>query len=476
MNPVEEILSDKNKFKSEKWINQIYPDFHSFIFLKYSIDIPWKEKLFLYINKMDTPPICCCGSKLKFRSISLGYRKYCSVKCLSNDELIKAKRTKTNIDKYGFENPMQNTLVKSKLSSVVFEKYGVDNISKLEITKKKIKDFNLERYGVEHNSQREDIKFKLKSYMIKNSSDLNNIKKQSIIDDIKRKINKFDIKFVEYITTSNYKLVCNIGHEFDIHKNMLNDRIRNKNIICTVCNSIDGSSDSERQLADFIISKYKGTIIRNDRMLIGSEVDIYLPDINLAFEFNGVYWHSDAYKDNNYHNNKSNLLFEKGIQLIHIWEDDWKIKNDIVKSRIANLLGESEKIWARRCVIKIVNNTDANLFLNNNHIQGRCNSKVKIGLYHNEDLVSLMTFGNLRKSLGYKASEGSYELLRFCNKLNTSVVGGASKLFKYFIKNYKPINIISYADRCWSNGNLYRRLGFSLESTTQPNYYYVVNG
>ena len=116
------------------------------------------------------------------------------------------------------------------------------------------------------------------------------------------------------------------------------------------------------------------------------------------------------------------------------------------------------------------------IFLNNNHIQGFMGSKIKIGLFYNNELVSLMTFGNLRKSMGQKKLEGSYEMLRFCNKLNINVIGGASKLFKYFIRNYNPIEVISYADRSWSKGNLYEKLGFSMEYKTKPNYYYIING
>jgi hypothetical protein len=115
------------------------------------------------------------------------------------------------------------------------------------------------------------------------------------------------------------------------------------------------------------------------------------------------------------------------------------------------------------------------LFLNTNHIQGSVNSKIKLGLFYKDELVSLMSFGSLRKSMGQKSTEGYYEMLRFCNKLNTIVIGGASRLFNYFIKKYNPIKVISYADRSWSNGNLYEKLGFQLEHKTKPNYYYVID-
>src|SRR5690606_24877531 len=123
---------------------------------------------------------------------------------------------------------------------------------------------------------------------------------------------------------------------FNITKNNLNDRIRNKNTVCTNCNKVGNmDSDSERLLYEFVRENYKGIIVKNDRSILnGKELDIYLPDINLAIEFNGIYWHSELYKESDYHYSKSKLCKESGIKLIHIWEDDWVNKEDLVKSNI----------------------------------------------------------------------------------------------------------------------------------------------
>lgn len=165
-----------------------------------------------------------------------------------------------------------------------------------------------------------------------------------------------------------------------------------------------------------------------------------------------------------YHLDKTKKSLENGINLFHIWEDDWKHKKDIVKSMIVNKLGKTpNRIFARKCkVYEVKDNKLVRNFLEENHIQGFVGSKIKFGLFYNGELVSLMTFGNLRKSLGQKSKEGSYEMLRFCNKLNYNVIGGASKLLNYFIKNFKVNEIISYSDSSRSNGNLYKQLGFSL--------------
>jgi len=97
--------------------------------------------------------------------------------------------------------------------------------------------------------------------------------------------------------------------------------------------------------------------------------------------------------------------------------------------------------------------------LENNHLQGFVGGKVKLGLFFENELVSLMSFGKRRVAMGKKSTNGEYELLRFCNKLNTNVLGGASKLFKHFKENYKPKEITTYADRSHSNGGLYEKLG-----------------
>ena len=205
------------------------------------------------------------------------------------------------------------------------------------------------------------------------------------------------------------------------------------------------------------------------------ELDIYIKSLKIGVEYNGLYFHSDVFLKNDYHLYKLLRCEEKGVRLIQIFEDEWLEKEEICKSRLLNIIGKTpNKIFARKCEIREVTAKEAKEFLNTNHIQGNVNSKVKLGLYYNNELVSLMTFGNLRKNLGQTHKEGHYELLRFCNKLYTNVVGGASKLLKYFEKKYQPVKIISYADRRWSNGDLYKSLGFDFVSYSKPNYFYVM--
>jgi hypothetical protein len=114
------------------------------------------------------------------------------------------------------------------------------------------------------------------------------------------------------------------------------------------------------------------------------------------------------------------------------------------------------------------------IFLEKNHLQGSDTSSIKLGLYYKNELVSVMTFGNLRISLGSKnVNPNTYEMYRFCSKLNTSVIGAAGKLLTYFIKTYAPSKLISYADKRWSTGELYTKLGFNLISESRPSYFYT---
>ena len=206
------------------------------------------------------------------------------------------------------------------------------------------------------------------------------------------------------------------------------------------------------------------------------EIDVFVNGMNVGFEFNGLHWHNEKYKENNYHIDKTNFFLNEGIQLIHIYEDDWDNKREIVKSRIKNLLGcVDKKIYARKCNVVELSPKKYKDFINKNHIQGSVNAKIKLGLEYEGELVSVMSFGKKRKVLGQSSEEGVWEMLRFCNKLNTIVVGGASKLFKHFIKIYNPKEVISYADRSWSMGNLYEKLGFEFLYDTKPNYYYIID-
>ena len=388
--------------------------------------------------------------------------------CGREKELMYNKYYK-NIKKYNLYTCSNKcSYVKNKKTNL--EKYGTENYSNRE----KYKETCLERYGVENASENLDIK--------------KNISKKNKNVWEKRLLNDFNV--IKKVDDANYELYCDCdkNHNYIIHRDLLHNRKQLNTILCTICNPPSSYfvSGKELQLKNYIDEIYKINgqqeyiILKSKRNVIyPNELDIYIPELKLAFEFNGLWWHSEINKDKNYHLNKTEKCEKLGIQLIHIYEDDWLYKQNIIKSMILNKLGKTtNKIFARKTEIKeISNNKLIRDFLNKNHIQGFVGSKVKIGLFYHNELVSLITFGSRRVSMGKKSTnEGEFELLRFCNKLNTNVIGGASKLFNHFIKNYNPSEITTYADRSFSNGNLYKQLGFEFAGKTQPNYYYIIDG
>ena len=207
------------------------------------------------------------------------------------------------------------------------------------------------------------------------------------------------------------------------------------------------------------------------------EIDVYIPELKIGFEFNGLYWHSELFKDEDYHLNKTIYFNDMGIDIIHIWEDDWIFKQDIIKSIIKSKLNIYEnKIYARKCLFKEVSSKECKEFLNNNHIQGFCVSSNRYGLYYNNELVSLITLGKRRLNLGYKNKNNDYELLRFCNKINYNIIGGFSKLWKNFIDNNEIGKIITYSDRSLFSGKVYDKNGFKFIGFTKPGYHYINKG
>jgi len=389
------------------------------------------------------------------------------------------KSKKTSIEKWGVENPMQSDIVKQNLKKSILEKYGVDWYSKTDEWLIKFKNSSNNKFDVDNPSKCDYIKdiIKEKNKYLSNNNFIKDTKNKKERNTWKKYANLLDneyevISYKDYVFKIKHK---KCGEEFSITKGLLYNRLKSNSIVCTNCNKIGIQNSSfEVEIHDYLISFNINIEKRNRSILNGLELDIYLPDYKLAIECNGVYWHNELFKDKKYHLNKTLKCKENGINLIHIWEDDWNNKKDIVKSILRYKIGVIDnKIWARKCEIKVIKNNEYKKFLNNNHIQGFASSSYNIGLYYENELVSLMTFCWRRIN-----NKREYELVRFCNKLNTVVVGSASKLFNYFKNNLTDniVEIISYSDISIFNGNLYENLGFYKKSLSEPNYFWVVNG
>jgi len=477
-------------------------------------DVSFKEKSYLCLREIKQIPVCknkSCNKKVQFINSTLGYREYCSTKCVSSDPNIKQIKEKKSIEKwgtktpaesdqikekiistnksvYGGNSPMSNKIVQEKSKKTLFENWGVDNPSKSdELLKKRIESFknsdfkenfkatSLKNWGVEHPWMNKDIHKKTIDFFY-----------QSYRDRIFSKIEGTGFNFLDFKKDFSTKLIFNCPtclSSFEILTWQFYFRINNNISICTKCFPIaENSSISQIELYNFIRENYDGEIIQNCKNIIKPyEIDIYLPQLNIGFEFNGIWWHSDKFKTKDYHLCKITTANKNGVKLYSIWEDEWNIKRDICKSFILNkLLKTKYKVPARKCQVKEVNYNTSKKFLDNNHFQGDCKSSIRIGLYLDGDLISLMTFSKLRlplqKSKKNRNRENWYELTRFCNKINTISIGGASKLLKYFISNYSPESIETYSDNLISDGNMYQKLGFTYEHTSDPGYWYLVDG
>jgi plasmid maintenance system antidote protein VapI len=239
------------------------------------------------------------------------------------------------------------------------------------------------------------------------------------------------------------------------------------------------SSFMEREVVTFVRSLTDLQVVSNYRGIKDcTEVDIYVPAKSLAIEFNGLFYHGHhEFKSANlripgkpktYHLQKTLACQAAGAKLLHLWEDEWSEKQDIVKSCIRNQLGvTSRTVYARKTLIKQVEKPVAREFFKVNHLLGKCSSHVVYGLYSDDELISAMAFKN-----GPSNQEEDWNLIRFCCKLNTRVVGGASKLLKGFRSEFEG-SIVSFAERRWSDGGLYEKLGFELTKLTPPDYKYT---
>lgn len=239
-------------------------------------------------------------------------------------------------------------------------------------------------------------------------------------------------------------------------------------------------SKGEAEVYDFIKSIYSGTVIQSYKNLIVNkdkrtnlELDIFLPEKNIAVEFNGLYWHSECILESpvNYHLNKLNLCMEKNVFLVQIFEDEWNNKKEIVKNMLIHKLGLStnKKIHARQCLIKEISSIDKNIFLEKNHIQGADISSVNIGAFYENKLVSVMTFIN--KSI----KEYFWTLSRFSVENTLMVPGIAGRLISYFKNSYTWSKIYTFSDLRYSVGDLYYKIGFKKEEQGSPNYWYADN-
>lgn len=400
---------------------------------------------------------------------------------------VREKIEKTNLEKYGNKVASKSDMVKNNVKERCVEKYGVESVNSLNSKIEKCKQTNLSKYGVTCSLHSNEIKNKIKEQNIEKYGVECHLSAKEIIEKRKQtNISKWgtDNPSTAHLGKEIIELINN--------KDKLETYIRENNIktITQLSNSIDslsyeGAKLKVHQLGLFdILDHFTSTpelelqelfptFYKTKKIIHPYEIDLYNEEYKLGIEFNGSYWHSEVHKDSLYHQNKSCLGESKGVFIYNIFEYEWnnpQTKNIII-SQINNLMGKNNKIYARKCNVKEVSYKESAAFLDKNHIQGKDTSSIRLGLYYDNELVSIMTFCKPRFNKKY-----NWELSRFCSKLNTSIIGGASKLFKHFIKSHKNESIISYCDIGKGQGNIYHTLGFKFSHISKPNYVWYNNG
>lgn len=445
------------KFKPKMLKKLIGEDGYNKIYTTVSSDMHHSCSLTVlcFMRDIHKNPKCTCGNNTKFNTTTRLFMQYCSNKCKwdNNDKVQEVKRA-TNLKIYGHINVLGNDAIKKKILNSNIEKYGVENYTQT-------KEYQLWAKG-------------------RSSATTDSIKRVS--EGIRKNhYNSFSTKYThckplftleEYDGVKGYKQYpweCNeCGKEFQSSFD------NGSSPVCGFCKP--AGTDIEiavRKFLDYHDIKY---VFRYRGLPSKREIDFYIPEKNLGIEIHGLYWHctaSPSYGKND-HISKSDECEEQGIKLIDIYADEIYHKFDIVKNRLKSALGlVKRKIYARKCEVKCLDNKIVKSFLNKYHIQGNTVSLFRYGLYYKNRLVSLMTFNTGRKVTGNISKVGVYEIGRYVTVSNFSVLGGAGKLLAHFIRNNSPSEVYSYADRRWSDGNLYEKLGMTLIKKTIPNYWYT---
>lgn len=384
------------------------------------------QRLWHVNNQQLSIPTCkMCISPRAWEKTNGGYyRIYCSNKCAITDPDRLSKIQQTNLAKYGSVSPFGSTEVQQRSKVSVKERYGVENVS-------------------------QDPK-------------INEKRKNTLFNN--RNAHANSIEQITQMIAQGYTQT-QIGEELGITQPRVSSLLAQLDLTTI---KVAGSVIQREVVA--YLTPMCDDIHQNDRSLITPlELDIVIPSQRLAIEVNGTYYHSElAGKHKRYHLDKTNQCKNIELNLIHISDHDWLYKKDIVKSRLCNALGirADHRYYARQCIVTPISCATANEFINQHHIGGSRNASINLGLFHNGILLSVMTFS--------RHPRYQYEMVRFCSNSTTNVIGGAGKIFSYFIKHHTPSSVITFADLRWGEGNSYRHLNFTFDGFTSPNYWYFL--
>jgi hypothetical protein len=412
-----------------------------------------------------------CGKTISF---SKWNNDYCSTKCTNNDPEVRKKIKETCLEKYGVENAAKSKQFKEKSKQTCLEKYGVENAAKFDKFKEKSKQTCLKKYGVEFTTQTKQMKEKSKQTCLEKygMEHYTNIDKQintTYEKSFEKFLNFIDIEplfsFEDY-TGINYKKF----YKWKCKKcgNIFEDHMHSHYPRCIKCNPKHQSfSMQEKLIVDYIKSIYNDEIIENDRNLINPyELDIVIPKLKVAFEYNGNFWHSTSSpgfvknKDRDFL--KCKMCEEIGYHLIQIKEHDWIYKNEIIKNNLKTLLNQ-DIIDNNDYLIREITKSEFKV-ISEKYLIFNDASSIKIGCFNNNELISCITFAK---------NKSDYKLVNIIgNNLNIKIF---NEILNYFEKTYNVKSLIATIDRNNIFLNIFNSLNFKKIDETKQKYYYFKN-
>lgn len=489
----------------------------------------------MYDIKYHSSPICENGNHKKFKQFPKGYytsceQEVCKCKIEMRKEIRKGIKERTTpeqkaqyqanfkatmMKRYGVTNPTylpdhqeksRETMIKhygqptvknvkevqDKVKNTCLARYGVEYYRQTDECKERIKNTCLEKYGVEQAIVADVVVKKRHATMIERYGINNHFKsaenQQKIIEDRKLKYGYENVG-QRFLSPETYeilkdrekfaKVVTGLSYEAAARRlNTSANTIANYVVEYDLHNVVHKGQGSvmQTEIAEWIKS-LNFNIRFNDRTILApKEVDILIPEHKLGIEYNGIYHHTEVSggKSKDYHKNKLVGCNAKGYDLIQICSTSYRKNPDLIKSIVLSRLGCSTPIFARKCQIVEVSHNDSSEFLKHNHLQNHLTSgSIRYGLVFNDELVQVMTFGALRKSLNYKFKEDTWEIIRLATKQNYSVVGGMSRLLKHFITVHNPNEIISFTDLRYFTGKSLEKFGFTCRDVNEPSYWYT---
>ena len=393
---------------------------------------------------------------------------------------------------YGVTNPMKSDIVKQKSNQTSLERYGDTSFTRTELYIKKATKTNRERYGTDWHAQTAEHRQSViatckRRYGADNvSRTFEEISKR--MHDVSKALNwnEFRKDPDTYIQTHKIEnpTLNTLEVELGVRASSVSEYLRRYKDISVVSLAYSNMEDEVHQfLLDIGVTETD--IIRNTKNEISPyELDIYIPKYRFAIECNPTATHNSSKEDPwgndpkswKYHQMKTDSCDKTNIQLFHIFGYEWTHKRSIIESMIANCIcATQDTVWARNTYVTEISSNECKQFLNRNHRQGNIFASIRLGLRDNKsnELVSVMTFNKVRSTIGKTDKFEGYELSRFCSKLHTSVVGGASKLFKNFLINHPDVNVVSFSDKAHTSGKLYQVLGFHKVNESTPSYVWV---